>query len=108
MPDRYSIMFLQDNTHFLHGKITFSTIDLVRAYQQIPIRKSDISKTVIITPFGLFEFLYMAFELQNATQTFQIFMDRETTGLDFYFTYILHISMTIWLLLRMKRSTRRI
>lgn len=30
IPDRYSIPFLQDSTHFLHGKIIFSTIDLVR------------------------------------------------------------------------------
>ena len=88
VPDRYSIPFLQDSTHFLHDKTVFSTIDLVRAYQQIPVRESDIPKTAIITPFGLFEFPYMTFGLRNAAQTFQRFMDRVTIGLDFCFTYI--------------------
>ncbi|KAG5309148.1 POL2 protein, partial [Pseudoatta argentina] len=74
--DHYSIPFLQDSTHFLHGKTVFSTIDSVRAYQQIPVRESDIPKTAIITPFGLFEFPYMTFGLRNAAQTFQRFMDQ--------------------------------
>jgi hypothetical protein len=45
LPDCYSIPFLQDCTHFLHDKTVFSTIDLVRAFQQIPVRESDIPKT---------------------------------------------------------------
>lgn len=35
----------------------------------------DISKTVIITHFGLNKFLRMPFGLRNAAQTFQIFID---------------------------------
>lgn len=88
LPDRYPIPFLQDSTHFLRGKKIFSTINLVRAYHQIPIRQVDIPKTAIITPFGLFEFMHMTFGLRNASQTFQRFIDQVIAGLDFVFAYI--------------------
>jgi len=87
-PDRYPIPFLQDCVQFLHGATIFSTIDLVRAYQQIPVREEDIPKTVIITPFGLYEFPFMTFGLRNAAQTFQRFIDEVVRGLDFCYTYL--------------------
>ncbi|CAK1581208.1 unnamed protein product [Parnassius mnemosyne] len=59
----------------LAGSSIFSTIDLVKAYQQIPVNTTDVCKTAIITPFVLFEFPYMTFGLRNAGQTFQRFID---------------------------------
>lgn len=38
-PDCYPIPFLQNCVQFLHEATVFSTVDLVRAYQQIPVKE---------------------------------------------------------------------
>lgn len=86
--DKYPLPHLQDFTYALHGKSIFSTIDLSKAYHQIPVEPRDVPKTAIITPFGLFEFLFMTFGLCNAAQTFQRHMDEIFRGLDFLYVYI--------------------
>lgn len=88
VPDRYPLPFLQDFGHILHGKHIFSTIDLQRAFHQIPVQPADVPKTAITTPFGLFEFKYMTFGLCNAAQTMQRHINEVLRGLDFVFPYI--------------------
>lgn len=66
VPDRYTPPHIEDFTHLLHGKNVFSKIDLIQAYNQIPVALNDIEKTAIITPFGLFEYVFTPFGLRNA------------------------------------------
>lgn len=87
-PDRYPIPRIKDFTYQLSGKQIFTTLDLNRAYQQLPVHEKDIEKTAIITPFGLFEFPRMCPGLKNAGQTFQRFIHKVLEGLDFAFPFI--------------------
>ncbi|CAK1587397.1 unnamed protein product [Parnassius mnemosyne] len=85
IPDRYPIRHIHDFTHSIAGCKVFSTIDLVKAYNQIPVSECDIPKIAITTPFGLYEFPYMSFGFCNSAQTFQRFVTR---GLEFCYCYL--------------------
>ena len=74
-PDRYPLPRIQDLLNKINNPHIFTKLDLEKAYHQIPICDEDISKTAVITPFGLFEYTKMPFGLRNASQTFQRHMD---------------------------------
>ena len=86
--DRYSIPQIKTMNSKLHGMSVFSKIDLVRAYNQIPMKEEDIEKTAVTTPFGSFEYVCMPYGLKNAGATFQRFMDGLFKKSDFVFNYI--------------------
>jgi hypothetical protein len=72
---------MQSLNDHMAGCTVFSKINLVKAYHQIP-------KTAIATPFGLWEFLFMAFGLRNAAQALQRLKDNILMGLDYVFSFL--------------------
>ena len=88
MDDRYPIPRIHDFTANLASKTIFSKVNLIRGYHQIPVHPQDVPKTLVITPFGPFEFLCMPFGFKNAAQMFQRFMDSILQDLDFVFVYL--------------------
>jgi hypothetical protein len=86
--NEYPLPNMQDLSNGLHGCNVFSKIDFVKCYRQIPVAAVDIPKMAIVMPFGLFEYLFMAFGLCNAAQTFQQMMDSTTDSLEGVFAYM--------------------
>lgn len=83
-------------THFtLDSKSAFSHIIVTtgppvteRPRKYVPVNQDSIQNTAITTPWGLYEYIEMPFELKNATQTFHRYNDHIFRSLDFVFVYI--------------------
>jgi hypothetical protein len=86
--DKYLLPNMADLVARLDGCTVFSKLDLKKGYLQVPVTTTDVAKTAIITPFGLFEFVCMPFGLKNAGMTFQRLMDSLLGGLPFAFVYL--------------------
>jgi hypothetical protein len=88
-PDKYPLPNMQDLSNGLDGCSVFSKVDLVKGYHQILVAPEDIPRTAIITPFGLFEYLFPPFLVcqTNAAQTFQK-IDRTCADLEGKFPYM--------------------
>ena len=80
-PDLYPPPHMEDLSARLAGMTVFSKLDLRKGYYQVLVAASDVQKTAVITPFGLFKFKRMPFELRNAGQSFQRFMDQMLGGI---------------------------
>ena len=86
--DSYPMPLINDVLQRLPSATVFSTIDLRKAYHQIPVAEQDVEKAAVITPIGLFEFLFMPFGLRNAAQTFQRHIDHVLENLPCSLAYI--------------------
>jgi hypothetical protein len=87
-PDKYLLPKMDNLAAILSSCTFFSKLDLKQGYHQIPIPATNIKMTAIITPFGLFQYTRMSFELQNTGQTFQGMMDGDISGLVGIFCYL--------------------
>lgn len=85
--DAYPMPHIHDCNLEIHGCKIFSKLDLVKAYNQIPVNEEDTHKTAVATPIGLFEWLRMPFGLCTAAQTFQRFIDEVLADIPGVFAY---------------------
>ena len=88
VPDQYPVRHIADFAHQLAGRKVFSTMNLVKAYDQIPVHPDDIAKTAIITPFRLFEFAYVLRAPKCRANISAVHIHDVLRDLDFCYAYI--------------------
>jgi hypothetical protein len=68
--NKYSLPRIEDLFDRMRDARVYSNIDLRPGYHQMKIRPSNISKTILSTRYGLYEFTVMSFGLTNAPAYF--------------------------------------
>jgi hypothetical protein len=86
-PDKYPVPNMTNLAARLHSYKVFSKLNFKKGYYQVPVRAEEMSKTAVITPFGLWEFLRLLFGLRNVGQSFQRLMDTVGAG-PFFCVYL--------------------
>ena len=79
--DAYPVPRAQDCLDSMAGSGMFSTMDVLSAYNQVPMTEENIPKTAFSTKYGLFEFTTMPFGLMTAPATYQQLMELALSGL---------------------------
>jgi len=73
--DAYGMPNVKDILYRIARAKIFSTFDLSKGFNQIPVHHDDRNKTAIFTPLGLMQFNVMPFGLKNAPAVFQRVME---------------------------------
>ena len=87
-PSTYAVPNIKDFTGQIAGSRFFLTVDLSKAYWQVPVGLSSIPKTTTVTPFDTLLFKKMPFGLRNAGSTFQHVIDSVLSGVKNMFSYM--------------------
>ena len=74
--DSYALPKIEDLFMTLSGAKYFTSMDLSKAYYQVPLSERAKKISAFTTPFGLFEFERLSFGLVNAPMTFQRLMEQ--------------------------------
>ena len=73
--DRHPLPRIQEALDNLGDKSWFSTLDQGKTYHQGFVSKENQSLTAFITPWGLFQWEHIPFELTNEPAAFQRYME---------------------------------
>lgn len=98
--DSYSIPKIEDLLLTLNGAKFFTTLDLCKAYYQVPMTDRASKYSAFITPFGLYEWDRLSQGLANAPACFQrlmetVFSDMNLTQLIIFLDDILIHAKTL-------------
>ena len=80
-----------DNLIYMVGQCRgqiFTTLDLMKGYQQIKMSLESKDKTVFTCHLGLFQYKRMPFGLANAPITFQRLMNKLFSGAEWNFMFV--------------------